>query len=1424
MQRHPLVIPTPFDRRLLAFALCFSLALPAPAHAALVDLATKPLAQTASVEVKPNLLFVLDDSGSMSWTYMPDEADNFRGSSGSREYGYFSSQCNGVYYSPNITYNPPLNADGTSYAAASFTAARDNGFDSGSTARNLNSEFHPNRFVPESANSTYGGSYTDDPIGPTGAFYYLYSGTQTDKNYGDTGSTFYQECNSDIGASPGNAVFAKRRLASAMTTPIVVSGTNSTSVTSITVNGVELLSAATSASTTSSTVASRIATSINARTGTTGYSASVSGSTVTVTGPSSAANHTPVITKSGSMTVTTDVFPETDSAKLTNFANWYSYFRTRMLTMKSAAGRAFSSLDDKYRVGLMKINSSSTPTVGVGTFESTQRSSWYTSLYGTVPGSGTPLRRALSDAGRYFAGETGTTDPMQYSCQQNFTILSTDGYWNGAAGYQLDGSTDVGNQDGNIVTTPRPMYDGAQTSTTVTITYTRNNYGNCSTSGCSGGRQHYSTQPEIGSCAVTVTGVPTGSESCNPTNWSNNGSRTYSTCSYSCTKPSPDPSPKVEQGRVTTPGAVGGSSDSLADVAMYYYNTDLRTSALGNCTGALSADVCENNVFIGSNDNNTQQHMTTFTLGLGANGRMRYSSSYLAGGSPDYEAVKLGSEANATVCTWQTAGTVCNWPEPSSGSSANIDDMWHAAVNGRGAYFAASDPASLATGLATALGGIGARVGAAAAAASSSLNPTNANNFAFVASYTNAKWIGNLEARQINTVTGLVDEDASWCLEDVTAGACADDPADPNDGVVSEEDGDSTTYYCKSGGGVAVTCSEGILDNGYCKVPVATACTGTLKSKVGASSDTRSIHTANSAGTTLIAFDDAYATANPGYFDAAHISGLSQWGTLTTTQQTNAQGANLLRFLRGQYRYEDRSTNPIDDRLYRYRETVLGDALESQPAFMAKPMFSYPYPGYSDYVIAQTNREGTVYMGTNDGMMHAIAAPNPVETPTGSGTYVLPTHAGQERWAYVPSMVIPNLWILADKNYANLHRNFINGNPTTSDICVANCGNAATADWRTILVSGLNAGGRGYFALDITNPASPALLWEFTTTAGIGKTKDDNLGYTYGQPVVTRKADGTWVVLVTSGYNNASPGNGKGYLYVLNAATGAIISKISTGEGNATTPSGLAKIAVWNDEPGGNQAGHVYGGDLLGNVWRFDINDSATSAEIGTGSVMKFARLLDGGGNAQPVTTTPVLGKVAGKRVIFVGTGKYLEPDDLSSTGVQTQYAIKDDNATATLVNPRSSGSGMIEQTLTNDPLTGTRTASNNTVDFYIHRGWWVDFPDSKERVNIDAKLVQGTLLVPTIVPVNSACSPGGYSWLNYLNYETGGAVDSANNLAGTKFDDSIVGLNIFYVAGEPHVNAVLGGKKIEGVPGVPFKQSAATFSGKRVIWRELLP
>lgn len=1341
----------------LYIALSISLMSPLPASAASITLATSPLATSTTSSVKPNVLLVMDNSGSMDWDHMPDDSGD-GGSAVTFSYGYYglrSSQCNQVYYDPTDTYLPPVYADGTSYPNASFTAAWTNGFNTGSGTVNLSTSFR--------ASQSLSGDSINQP-----AYYYRYSGTQTtalQKNYNTPGNTFSTECGNSSGGSGGSTAPASG--VGGLFTKVTVSATS---------------------------------------------------------GPGA-----------------------TDER--TNFANWYSYYRTRLLMMKTATGRAFKNLDKNYRVGFMKISSSGAPTTYVDTFwnntdsslgaVSSQRSNWYNALYNTSSSGSTPLRTALSDAGLYYAGQLYTIDsthpdPVQYSCQQNFAIMSTDGYWNTGNGYQMDGSSAVGNQDG---TAARPMNDGAQTGTTVVTTYTQNVY-SAVKSNCSSKKKKLQTQPKTGTCRVTTVGGVTGAESCS---WVNDGSASVSgSCVSSVSLPNPNPSARVQVGSpVTTPGSVGGTSNNLADVAMYYYQTDLRP---GTCT------LCTDNVFISSTDNNVKQHMTTFTLGLGASGWMNYSSSYTVDTTGDYVSVKQGytanSAANPPICSWQANGTTCNWPIPgmtdtagtctnastgSNGCIANIDDLWHAAVNGHGVYFSATNPATLSAGLSGALAGINSRKGSAAAAATSTLNPVTGNNFAYVASYTTVAWKGNLEARGINVDTGIVSENATWCIEDVIATTCAAPST-----IFTDTTGGTTIYDCVTPG--VASCPNGYLvpantndANGIlipegCHVPLATACNGTLPAMVGSSSDSRTIYTSN--GTALTPFNAAYATANPTNFSSAHINTLSQWPLLTATQQTAAAGTNLINFLRGQKGYEANAAIATNQ-LYRYREAVLGDALESQPAYLGAPVYSYTYPGYSAFKSLYASRAGTVYMGANDGMMHAFAA-----------------DTGIERWGYVPSMVIPNMWKLADKNYGAQHANFVNGSPITNDICTANCNNAnyaataTTADdpvWKTILVGGLNGGGRGYYALDISNPDAPSLLWEFSPAS------DSDLGYSYGPPVVTQKADGTWVVLLTSGYdngtlshdpavNNSPAGNGQGYLYVLNAGTGAIISKISTGVGTATTPSGLAKIAAWNNDVAGNLAGYVYGGDLLGNVWRFDINSTA-SAALGTGSVLKFAALYSdtAGTLPQPIMTTPVLGSVTGRRVIFVGTGKYLEQADLSTTQTQTQYAILDDNAASTLVNPRNS---LVAQTLsTNGAI---RTVSSNGMSFSTSRGWYIDFPESGERVNIDSQLVLGTLLVPTIVPSNTVCSPGGHGWLNYIDFQTGAAVDLTSNMSSLKFDSTIVGVNVIYIDGKPKVRIVTS---TNPTPEMPKDSSGNDlsdkmfnlnqgygFTGKRVLWRELIP
>jgi type IV pilus assembly protein PilY1 len=996
----------------------------------------------------------------------------------------------------------------------------------------------------------------------------------------------------------------------------------------------------------------------------------------------------------------------TYAEEMTNFANWWTYYHTRMQAMKSSVSRSFKTIDDRFRVGFSTITytgaTDGTTFLGNDTFELDHKNKWFTKLFGTDAPYSTALRRALSKAGRYYANKiSGQVDPVQYSCQQNFTILSTDGYWN-------DSSSEAKDLNGNTIPdmdaspTPRPMYEG-----------------------------------------------PTA------------------------------------------------TSPSLADIAKYYYDTDLRTSTLSNCTGGSSldfpsgTDVCKNNVFTSSSDNNIQQHMTTFTMGLGIDGTLVYTSDYQDATSGDYYDLYHG------------IGSV-NWSDPINKSAGErIDDLWHAAVNGQGIYFSAKNPDQIVTGFNKALSSITTKLGSAAAAATSTLNPVAGNNYAYVASYTTVKWFGNLEARKINIDDGAVSKTATWCVEDVLAETCTSPGT-----IAADTSGSSTIYNCVVTGTTASACaSPGVFDAGTstCKTEITNSCTGKLASQVGATSDTRNIYTANNAGTALIAFDADYATANPTNFSSTHISGLNQWGTLTIAQQTAAAGVNLINYLRGQSGYEDRAANTT--KLYRAREAVLGDALESQPFFISGPSFSYPYPGYGAFKADKASRGGAVYMGTNDGMMHAFNSDD-----------------GSERWAYVPSMVIPNMWILASTSYDINHTNFVNGSPNVADVCTANC-DSSSAVWKTILVSGLNGGGRGYFALDVTDPNTPKLLWEFTPSTGAGVIQDDDLGYSFAQPIIARKNDGSWVVLVTSGYNNVSPGSGKGFLFVLNAGSGAIVSKIATGVGDTTTPSGLAKIDGYNEEPAGNKIGFVYGGDLLGNLWRFDVNSDVT-ATVGKGDVLKFATLYadTGASSPQPITTTPILAKIGSKRQIFISTGKYLEKADLSTTQVQSLYSIRDDDESTTLVNPRTT---LVKQTLTNSGSSASRTSTANPVDYSTKRGCYADYPDVGERANIDSSLVKGILLAPTIVPENTPCSPGGYGWLNYFDYENCGTY-SVGDIVGVKSDSTIVGVNVIYIHGDPLVEIVTSTnptpEKPKGNQPDFSRGSGSGFTGRRVIWRELIP
>jgi type IV pilus assembly protein PilY1 len=545
-------------------------------------------------------------------------------------------------------------------------------------------------------------------------------------------------------------------------------------------------------------------------------------------------------------------------------------------------------------------------------------------------------------------------------------------------------------------------------------------------------------------------------------------------------------------------------------------------------------------------------------------------------------------------------------------------------------------------------------------------------------------------------------------------------------------------------------------------------------------------------------------------------------------QRNLARGANLLNYLRGQRGNEGFDSGPPatsneTNKLYRTREHVLGDIISAQPVFVKAPFAEYSAatdPGYIEFRTAQAGRIPMVYVAANDGMLHAFKA----------GTSILDTQGGVEAWAFIPSMVLPNLYKLASENYGNQHVYSVDGTPTAADVfdtTVAGCAVATPTNpqncWKTILVAGLNKGGKGYYALDISDPANPKGLWEFKYTSTcaanpVGATSDCHLGYSYSNPIIGKLANGRWVVFLTSGYNND---DGIGYLYVLDAISGQIIYRIST-----VTGSGLNHINGWADNAAyDNTIKRIYGGDLLGNIWRFDVNDSIPPSGREAGLI---AQVVDPGGNPQSITTKPELAEIAGDPYVYVGTGRYLGTTDLANTQTQTIWAIKDPMSSTIVTNLRTTlGERVIVNVGSGTSATRKIADLPTGVSCEAGEGWFADLPDEGERVNIDIKLQLGTLIVPSNVPKNDACTVGGYSWLNYFNYATGCAVSNAlgkvgQRMVGSSGTESLaVGINIVRLPnGKTVVIATTSGAE-QITFDAPFDTPPPV--GKRVSWREIV-
>lgn len=430
----------------------------------------------------------------------------------------------------------------------------------------------------------------------------------------------------------------------------------------------------------------------------------------------------------------------------------------------------------------------------------------------------------------------------------------------------------------------------------------------------------------------------------------------------------------------------------------------------------------------------------------------------------------------------------------------------------------------------------------------------------------------------------------------------------------------------------------------------------------------------------------------------------------------------------------------------------LGDIVHSKALYVgipSSPFYNLEAPG--SYAAFRTNhiaRIPTVYVGANDGMLHAFNA---------GGLQ------GKELFAYIPSMLIPKLNSLTRKVTALPpfeHYYFVDATPTSSDAFFSGA-------WHTVLVGGLGAGGKGIYALDITSAPStsaPDLLWEFS------EVNDADMGYSFSEPSIAKLKDGKWYAIFGNGYDSV---NGKAVLYIVNIETG--VHKKITFE-SASAINGLSTPTII-DTDGDLIADKVYAGDLLGKVWSYDLTSFSPSPANMSGGTILFTTET-----GQPITQKIVvkehpLGRSAGY-LLYFGTGQFFRTTDNSTVGQATQsvYGIWDckNSACTSMTQPNLLEQKIVAETLFGG-FTKLRVTSDHDITWLpssiqlgssgwesniVHKGWHIDLTpppyanNHGERLDSKVTLSGQSLIFSTLLPYNGS-SEGG--WLMSLDSATGG-------------------------------------------------------------------
>ncbi|PCD00817.1 pilus assembly protein [Halopseudomonas pelagia] len=455
--------------------------------------------------------------------------------------------------------------------------------------------------------------------------------------------------------------------------------------------------------------------------------------------------------------------------------------------------------------------------------------------------------------------------------------------------------------------------------------------------------------------------------------------------------------------------------------------------------------------------------------------------------------------------------------------------------------------------------------------------------------------------------------------------------------------------------------------------------------------------------------------------------------------------AQIVNYLRGDRAAENNATG------LRVRQSALGDMVNSQPIFVGNPVpgrfGTRSFNGSDSYAswASSLNRAPTVYVGSNDGMLHGFNATIGQDA------------SGVETFAYVPRTVIENgMGELASPAYD--HRYFVDG-----EIAVTDAYDGESQSWRTVLVGTLGAGGvnkartgtrNAIFALDVTNPSEVTFLWEKNSV------DIPQLGNNLGRPVIAQTGNGDWSLLLGNGPNSDS---GRASLISLNLFSGDVKTTNMSTEVN----NGLSAVRAW-DSSGDGITDTIYAGDLQGNLWK------VTRLDRSNPTVVKLFRALDPNNDPQPITSAPLAGRspFSNEVWLFFGTGQYLNNADLADRQVQTWYGINDNGLTTTATVRRGDdASDLLERRILLEvPFSTDETArvieEGTREELSGKRGWFIDLyqvAQNGSRTAIGERMVTpnefrgGALLGNSRIPdASDPCAPTGRGVLMAIEPFTG--------------------------------------------------------------------